>query len=193
MICWQCFWKTIVNICYNFHQLRRVQCRLDNLFYFGCTRSIIFPGNQMEAVAINPLRSSEPKKNSTAMINTSSRLKRSSYLIETLCTFVLFIMYYSKTVHYLLILHDRNPIARKWAWLSWVQTIVYVLPQSPQNYSNISSQTTKFMGPTWAHLGPVGPWWAPCWPHEPCYQGLQSVLNKREVIARHATWWSPCA
>ena len=23
-----------------------------------------------------------------------------------------------------------------------------------------------------AHLGPVGPRWAPCWPHEPCYQGL---------------------
>ena len=23
-----------------------------------------------------------------------------------------------------------------------------------------------------AHLGPDGPRWAPCWPHEPCYQGL---------------------
>ena len=23
-----------------------------------------------------------------------------------------------------------------------------------------------------AHLGPVGPSWAPCWPHEPCYQGM---------------------
>ena len=22
-----------------------------------------------------------------------------------------------------------------------------------------------------AHLGPVGPRWAPCWPHDPCYQG----------------------
>ena len=22
-----------------------------------------------------------------------------------------------------------------------------------------------------AHLGPVGPRWAPCWPHEPCYLG----------------------
>ena len=21
------------------------------------------------------------------------------------------------------------------------------------------------------HLGPVGPRWSPCWPHEPCYQG----------------------
>ena len=33
------------------------------------------------------------------------------------------------------------------------------------------SQITNFMGPTWAHLGPVGPRWAPCWPHEPCCQG----------------------
>ena len=23
-----------------------------------------------------------------------------------------------------------------------------------------------------AHLGPTGPRWAPCWPHEPCYLGL---------------------
>ena len=27
------------------------------------------------------------------------------------------------------------------------------------------------MEPTWAHLGPVGPRWAPCWPNEPCYLG----------------------
>ena len=27
------------------------------------------------------------------------------------------------------------------------------------------------MRPTWAHLGPIGPRWAPCWHHEPCYQG----------------------
>ena len=26
-------------------------------------------------------------------------------------------------------------------------------------------------GPLGTHLGPVGPRWAPCWPHEPCYQG----------------------
>ena len=24
-----------------------------------------------------------------------------------------------------------------------------------------------------AHLGPVGPSWAPCWPHGPCYRGYQ--------------------
>ena len=33
------------------------------------------------------------------------------------------------------------------------------------------SQIAKFRGQHGAHLGPVGPRWAPCWPHEPCYQG----------------------
>ena len=33
------------------------------------------------------------------------------------------------------------------------------------------SPIAKFMGNHGAHLGPVGPVWAPCWPHEPCYQG----------------------
>ena len=28
-----------------------------------------------------------------------------------------------------------------------------------------------FMGPTWTHLGPTGPRWAPCRPHEPCFLG----------------------
>ena len=36
----------------------------------------------------------------------------------------------------------------------------------------------RFMGPTWAHLGPTGPRWAPCWPHELCYLGrLTSVFQ----------------
>ena len=29
------------------------------------------------------------------------------------------------------------------------------------------------LGQDGAHLGPVGPGWAPCWPLEPCYQGHQ--------------------
>ena len=34
---------------------------------------------------------------------------------------------------------------------------------------------TRFMGPTWAHLGPIGPRWAPCWPHELCYLGRYCI------------------
>ena len=29
-----------------------------------------------------------------------------------------------------------------------------------------------FMGQHGAHLGPADPRWAPCWPHEPCYQDM---------------------
>ena len=30
-----------------------------------------------------------------------------------------------------------------------------------------------------AHLGPVGPRWSPCWPHEPCYQGVyKSIITE---------------
>ena len=35
----------------------------------------------------------------------------------------------------------------------------------------VTTQIATFMGQHGAHLGPVGPIWAPCWPHEPCYQG----------------------
>ena len=31
------------------------------------------------------------------------------------------------------------------------------------------------------HLGPVGPSWAPCWPHEPCYQGFLSMLMRHQL------------
>ena len=40
---------------------------------------------------------------------------------------------------------------------------------------HIPSLIARFMGPTWgqhgAHLGPTGPRWVPCWPHESCYLG----------------------
>ena len=33
------------------------------------------------------------------------------------------------------------------------------------------SQIAKFMGPTWVRPGSCRSQWAPCWSHEPCYQG----------------------
>ena len=41
--------------------------------------------------------------------------------------------------------------------------------------SKYVTQIAKFMGPTWAHLDPVSPRWAPCWPHESCYQGREPL------------------
>ena len=37
-------------------------------------------------------------------------------------------------------------------------------------------QIARFMGQHGAHLGPVGPRWALCWPHEPCYKGQSYAL-----------------
>ena len=34
-----------------------------------------------------------------------------------------------------------------------------------------------------AHLGPVCPRWAPCWPHEPCYLGKYVPHNKRLTLS----------
>ena len=36
------------------------------------------------------------------------------------------------------------------------------------------SQIARIMGPTWGP--PVGPKWAPCRPHEPCYQGWYQYI-----------------
>ena len=36
-----------------------------------------------------------------------------------------------------------------------------------------------------AHLGPVGPKWAPCWPHEPCYQGNFDTHAYMRVRSRY--------
>ena len=36
--------------------------------------------------------------------------------------------------------------------------------------TGIVCQIVWFMGPTWGPAGSCRPSWAPCWPHEPCYQ-----------------------
>ena len=51
-------------------------------------------------------------------------------------------------------------------------------------------QIARFMGQHGAHLGPVGLRRAPCWPHEPCYQGNLSAVvadNKRLSISDNNT------
>ena len=50
----------------------------------------------------------------------------------------------------------------------WTESTVYILCRwyIPDNSS---------WGKHGAHLGPVGPSWAPCWPHEPCCQGFGKI------------------
>ena len=41
----------------------------------------------------------------------------------------------------------------------------------PSKLSQYHPRWQSSWGQHGAHLGPVGPRWAPCWRHEPCYQG----------------------
>ena len=45
------------------------------------------------------------------------------------------------------------------------------MPPVNQTMPHMCPQITKFMGPTWGPPGSWRPQMAPCWPHEPCYQG----------------------
>ena len=68
----------------------------------------------------------------------------------------------------------------------------HVAPSDHNEFTNFvinlfyCTQIAKFTGPTRAHLGPAGPVWATCWPHEPCHQGIylgRELLKLRSVIS----------
>ena len=47
----------------------------------------------------------------------------------------------------------------------------------------------------WALLGPTGPRWAPCWPHELCYLGGKSNHSLKvgvTMVAAHCCWMELC-
>ena len=47
---------------------------------------------------------------------------------------------------------------------------------------------SKFMGKYGAHLGPIGPRWAPYWPHEPCYLGLHQKVWYQPSFHKNKGW-----
>ena len=59
-----------------------------------------------------------------------------------------------------------------WWHIALPITIACICKQSTPS----PTQKTKFMGPTWSHLGPVGPRLAPCWPREPCYHNISGIV-----------------
>ena len=67
--------------------------------------------------------------------------------------------------------------------LLWLIQIWYMISPvySLYKYSHIASSC----GQHGAHLGPVGPRWAPCWPHEPCYLGI--FISKVIYCYSHVT------
>ena len=74
-----------------------------------------------------------------------------------------------------------------WVFLSYFKqnaNVVHLKPEFLNKSSSIhcAEGVVVFLFPDCnvhgAHLGPVGPRWAPCWPHEPCYQsGLYQFTN----------------
>ena len=48
-----------------------------------------------------------------------------------------------------------------------ISTIVLYRPGKVCRYPD-----SKVWGQHGVHLGPIDPRWSPCWPHEPCYQGI---------------------
>ena len=58
---------------------------------------------------------------------------------------------------------------KKWCLLLLTETLL------SNHFLSQSLPDSKVHG---ANMGPVGPRWAPCWPHEPCYQAC--ILSKAQ-------------
>ena len=56
--------------------------------------------------------------------------------------------------------------------------MVALIVKIPGSEAHVTVQVARFMGQYGAHLGPVGPRWAPYWPHELCYQGGEEMIDK---------------
>ena len=52
-------------------------------------------------------------------------------------------------------------------WIS-IEILLKFVPKG----SNYEPKKQSWWGQHWAHLGPVGPRWAPYWPHESCYKEI---------------------
>ena len=57
-------------------------------------------------------------------------------------------------------------------WASWrLKPYSRQFDSSITRFSNVHNSKSPDSKVHGAHLGPLGPRWAPCWPYEPCYQG----------------------
>ena len=72
--------------------------------------------------------------------------------------------------------------------ICWTLTCWYLV--SIFQFYLLNTQRTGSWSHHGAHLGPVGPRWAPCWPHQPCYQGKE-IWNRLGDVSRnpfHSLW-----
>ena len=83
----------------------------------------------------------------------------------------------------------RNKSFQEWVWC-----VVFSANISIRQTNRMESQITRFMGPTWGPPGSCRPRWAPCWPHEPCYQGhfrawFQYQVKVIGLQTTNFLWW----
>ena len=87
---------------------------------------------------------------------------------------------------------DQEYQLRKFVDLSAADFVQWKGSPLPHNWSNVEGDGNFFVDINFkviipdskvhgAHLGPTGPSWAPCWPHELCYLGRLLTKDNREL------------
>ena len=78
-------------------------------------------------------------------------------------------------------------------WSVWWRGVLFVNGKSDQRYDIYERELQLWKRGSWgqhgAHLGPTGPRWAPCWPHEFCYLG---PYLSNTVATTHAIYQAIC-
>ena len=83
----------------------------------------------------------------------------------------------------------------------YTSQVYLATPSSAEGDSWCSAEAVPDSKVHGAHLGPVGLRWAPCWPQEPCYQGVQGsnlggwgprnpAGGKHQQTAKQGCGWS---
>ena len=76
---------------------------------------------------------------------------------------------------------DLMPFSSLAWWCLDMETLSLLLAICVGKPPTTGIQIARFIGPSWGHLGPTGPRWAPCWPHELCYLGSFSSERAHNV------------
>ena len=91
--------------------------------------------------------------------------------------------YISCIVYVALWLYTSTHLMLSVVWTTWTKFFLFYSMKC--KYTIMSLKQIRYQrgwlypdnswGQHRAHLGPVGPRWVPCWPHEPCYQGYNQT------------------
>ena len=88
---------------------------------------------------------------------------------------ILVIRHFEGHFHFSHILSVNVWFLTNWYWVVWSKPQLGTRSRGIQSIIEAINQIANSMGPRLAHLGPVSPRIAPCWPHKPCYQGTWQI------------------